>query len=186
MPDMPGAVDLLGENDAADRVGTGFGETGGMEEVGVAFGYLAAGIVPILNVVELDLENCALESIEAGVPSDFVVVVALAHAVLAQHAGALGQLVGIGGDHAGIARGTEILGGIKAEGGDMAERAGFHAMALGTPGLGCVFDQLETVFLGEARQRHPRRRIGRRGERGGWRVCWRRAGSRGLPGRLPG
>ena len=32
----------------------------------------------------------------------------------------------------------------------MAERAGFHAMALGTPGLGCVFDQLEIVFLGKA------------------------------------
>ena len=70
--------------------------------------------------------------------------------MLAQHAGALGQLVGVGGDHAGVAGGAEVFGGIKAEGGDVAESAGFHAMPLGTPGLGCVFDQLETVFLGEA------------------------------------
>ncbi len=51
---------------------------------------------------------------------NLVVVVAAAHAVLAQHASAFGQVGGIGGDHAGVARGAQVLGGIEAEGGRIA------------------------------------------------------------------
>jgi hypothetical protein len=54
--------------------------------------------------LSLTVENGALEAVHARVPAHLVVVVAAAHAVLAQHLRALGQLVGIGGDHAGITR----------------------------------------------------------------------------------
>ncbi len=78
-------------------------------------------LVPSRHVFELDRKDGALEAVHARVPADLVVVVAAAHAVLAQHAGALGEVVGIGGDHAGIACGAQVLGGIEAEGGGVAQ-----------------------------------------------------------------
>jgi len=70
--------------------------------------------------------------------------------LLAQHAGALGDFIGVGGDHAGVARGAEILGGIKAEGGGVTERTGFDPLPLGSPGLRGVFDELEIALFCDA------------------------------------
>ena len=121
VPDVLAAGNLVRQDDAVDGVGAGFGESRGAKEGVVAPGDGAAGLVPAVDVFELDLEDGALEAVHAGVPADLVVVVAAAHAVLAQHAGALGQVVGVGGDHAGVARGAQVLGGIEAEGGGIAE-----------------------------------------------------------------
>ncbi len=84
-----------------------------------------------------------------------VVVVAAAHSVLAQHAGALGEFVGVGRDHAGVARGAEVLGGIEAEGGGIAESACFYPLTIGAPGLGGVFDELEIALFGDAGEGGP-------------------------------
>jgi hypothetical protein len=67
--------------------------------------------------------------------------------VLAQHAGTLGDLVGIGRDHAGVARGAEILGGIKTEGGYVAQSSGLYSLPLRAPGLGGVFDELQPTLF---------------------------------------
>ena len=114
----------LRQHDAFAGVGARINDAGFAEQGVVAFGDGAAGIVPAGDVLELDLEDGALKAIEPGVPADFVVMVAAAHSVLAEHAGAFGDLVVVGGDHAGVAGGAEVLGGIEAEGGGIAQRAG--------------------------------------------------------------
>jgi hypothetical protein len=81
--------------------------------------------------------------------------VAAAHSVLAQHFDPFGQFCRIGGDHAGVAGGAQILGRVEAEGSDVTERSGLHAVPFRTPGLGCVFHQLESVLLPEARKGCP-------------------------------
>ena len=121
VPDVAAAGNFVRKDDAVDGVSAGFGQARGVKERVVTLGDGAAGLVPVVDVLELDLEDGALEAVHAGVPAQFVVVVAAAHAVLAQHAGALGQLVGVGGDHAGVAGGAEVLGGIEAEGGGIAQ-----------------------------------------------------------------
>ena len=126
-----------------------------MEERVVATGNVVAGMVPGVDVAELDGEDGALEAVHAGVPADFVVVVAAAHAVLTEHFGALGEVAGVGGDHAGVACGTEVFGGIEAEGGDVAEGSGFDSTPLGAPGLGGVFDEREVALLGDAGEGSP-------------------------------
>ena len=171
VPDMTGAGKLVGQHDSAAwamrGVRSGLDQSGGMKECVIAPGDGAAGMIPAVDVLELDAENRALEAVHAGVPADFVVVVAAAHAVLAQHPGTLGQLVGVGCDHAGVARRAQILGGIKAEGGRIAEAAGFYALPLRAPGLGGVFDELEPVRSFRDGQRPSNRRTGRRDARAG-------------------
>jgi hypothetical protein len=110
-------------------------------------------MVPALDVAKLDGENGALEAVHAGVPADLVVVVAASHAVLAQHPGALGQVIGIHSDHAGVAGGAQVLGGIKAEGGDVAQSAGLDSAPFRAPGLGCVFNDSQAALLSKTRKR---------------------------------
>src|SRR3954454_14524543 len=114
MPDVMGAGHFLWEDDALRRIGTGIGKTGFAEKCVVAFGDCSAPVVPARDVLELDFENCSLKAIEACVPSHLIVMVAAAHSMLAQHSRALGNFVIVGGDHAGVAGGAEVLGGIEA------------------------------------------------------------------------
>ena len=65
------------------------GESGIAEELVVAGGAVAALLVPLGQIAEFDFEDGGLDGVEAGVPADLVVEVAAAHAVGAQHAGAL-------------------------------------------------------------------------------------------------
>jgi len=157
MPDVSGARNLVGQDDAVGGIRAGFDETRRMKERVIAAGDGAAELVPAVDVLELDGEDRTLEAVHAGVPSDFVVIVAAAHSVLAQHAGALGDFVGVGGDHAGIPRRAEIFGGIKAEGSGVTERACMHALPLSSPSLRGVFNELEIALFCDAGER---RKIG--------------------------
>ena len=121
----------------------------------VAAGDVVASVVPGVDVAELDGEDGALKAVHASVPADFVVVVAAAHAVLAEHSGALGEVAGIGGDHARVAGGAEVFGGIEAEGGDVAEGPGLDSAPLCAPGLGGVFNELEVALLRDAGEGGP-------------------------------
>jgi len=155
VPDVFAACDLMGQDDAVDGVGACLDKSCGVEEGVVAAGHVVARVVPALDVAELDGEDGALEAVHAGVPTDFVVVVAAAHAVLTEHFGALGQLAGVRSDHAGIAGGTEVFGGIEAEGGDIAKSSGFDSTPLRAPSLGCVFDEREAALLADTGEGGP-------------------------------
>ncbi len=126
------------------RLVRGGGEACGAEELVVAGGMVAALLVPLGQIAELDFEDGGLHGVEAGVPADLVVIVAAAHAVSAQHAGVLVDVGGEGGEQAGIAQGTEIFGGVEAEGGEVAEGSGGDAVPGGSEGLGGVFDEQQS------------------------------------------
>jgi hypothetical protein len=115
----------------------------------VEAGEFAAAGVSGGEVAELDGEDGGLEGVEAGVPADFVVEVTLAHAVGAEHGGALGEVGVAGGDETGVTEGGEVLGRVEAEGGDVSEGSGGDALPLRAEGLGGVFDELEVVVGGE-------------------------------------
>ena len=121
----------------------------------VALGHYAPGLVPAFDVLELDVEDRALNAVEARVPAHLVVVVAAAHAVLAQHPHVLGQFVRISGDHAGVSGGAQVFCGIKAEGGGGAECPRFHSLPLRAPGLGGVFNEGQVMLSSETGKRGP-------------------------------
>src|SRR5258708_565925 len=104
-----GACNFAGQDDAVAWVEPILRQTGGLKKRVIPLGNGAAGIIPAGNVLELDLQDGALESVEARVPADLVVVIAAAHSVLAQHAGALGQRIAVGSDHPGVAGSPHIL-----------------------------------------------------------------------------
>ena len=145
VPDVAAAGNLVRQDDAVAGIWTGLGQSRRVKQRVVAPGRGVAGMVPAGDVLELDVEDGALKAVHARVPAQLVVVVAAAHAVLAQHFYPLGQFIGVGGDHARFAGGAEVLGGIKAEGGNLAKGAGLYAVPFGAPGLGGVFNELEPI-----------------------------------------
>src|ERR1035437_6117124 len=155
MPDVMRAANLLRKDDAVDGIGAGFDQSSGAKERMIALSHGAAELIPAVDVAGLDGEDDALETVHARVPAHLVVVVAAAHSVLAQHAGALGQFVGIGGDHPRVARGAEVLGGIEAKGRGIAQGAGLHPLIICTPGLGGVFDEFEIADFGDVVEGSP-------------------------------
>ncbi len=82
---------------------------------------LAALGVELVQFLQLGQADGRVHVGHAQVVAQFVVVIAAAHAVVAQHARFLGNGVVIGGEHAALGAG-HILGGIQAEGAG-AERA---------------------------------------------------------------
>src|ERR1039458_6981096 len=93
MPNVMCAAALLRQDDSMGGIRAGFDQSRGVKERVIALGHGAAELIPAADVLELDAENGALEAIHARVPAHLVVMVAAAHPMLAQHAGALGQFV---------------------------------------------------------------------------------------------
>ncbi len=92
VPDMMAAGNFLRKDDSVHGVSADFGEARCAQEGVVAPRDCAPSLVPVFNMFELDLEDGSLEAIHAGVPAKLVVVVAAAHAVLAEHAGPFGEV----------------------------------------------------------------------------------------------
>ncbi len=62
---------------------------------------------------------------------------------------------------------AQVLGGIKAEGGGIAQGSGCIAVPLRAPGLGGIFNQLEVAAFGHAVE-SAQSATGRRGEPAEW------------------
>ena len=154
-----GSDDVLVEDVAGAGVGEGednsfgdggAGEAGVLQELVVAGGEMAALLIPAGEVAEFDFEDGGLERVEAGVPADLIVVVATGHAVGTHAAGVGVECGGGGGDEACVAHGAEVFGGVKAEGGEIAEGSGGDGVPCGSEGLGGVFDEEEIVLVLES------------------------------------
>src|SRR5205809_798845 len=85
------------------------------EESGVAVGAAAASLGPLAEVLELHAQHRALHRVHAVVEADFIVVIALPLAVIAQAAEAVGDGVVVRDHRAGLAVGPQVLAGIKAK-----------------------------------------------------------------------
>ena len=116
-----------------------------MKEMVVTDGMVAALLIPPGQIAELNLKDGGLDGVEAGVPADLLVIVAVAHAVGAKDAGVVIDGGRGGGDEAGVSHGAQIFCGIEAEGGCVAQCSGGDAIPCGSKGLGGVFDEQEVV-----------------------------------------
>src|SRR6185437_5889280 len=137
------------------RIWPWLGDTRCADNCLIARGDFATSLVPAADVLEFDAENRTLKPIHAGVPAQLLVMVAAAHAVLAQRAEALGNLVAAGGHHAGVAGGAEFLGGVKTESRGIAKRPCLRAAPFRIPGLGGIFDEKQTALASQVRKHVP-------------------------------
>ncbi len=113
--DMPGAGIRKRQHHSVTGIGAGLHQAGGCEQPAILGGSLASLFIPFLDVFQLHQENGCLEGIEPAIPAHFVVVVAAAHAVVAQHVDSFGQSFVAGSDQPGISAGAQILGWVEAE-----------------------------------------------------------------------
>ena len=72
-----------------------------------------------------------------------------------QEADALGDGICRGGDHAGVAAGAEVLGGVEAESGRVSQCACLAPIPGGSERLGRIFDQQHAVLLLQQREAVP-------------------------------
>ena len=84
-------------------------ESGGGEQVSIAFGVTLPRGRPFIQVRELRRDNCRLKSVEPKVPSDELVMVFRFGAMGAQAHELLGTLRIVREDHSTVPRGTKIL-----------------------------------------------------------------------------
>ena len=113
-------------------------------------GNLFAALVGSIEVFELGIEDGGLQLIHATVATEIVEDIVAGRAVVAEGTKEGCQLIIIGSDGTGIAKGAEVLGGIERVGSGMAERAS-HSPFRGLGGLtavclGIVLDEFEVVF----------------------------------------
>ena len=87
----------------------------------VIFGQKAALGVPVVDEAELHQQDRGLQGIQAAVPTDFIVVVATVHSMRPQESDSFSDGIQSGCDHPGVAAGAEILGGVEAESGRVAQ-----------------------------------------------------------------
>ena len=103
---------------------------------------------------ELDVEHGRLERIQAAVDADARMVVARTHAVAAEQPQAVGQIVGLRGQHAAVAGPAEVLRRIEAEAADGADGAHAAAVDLRADRLGGVFHDRDAPRPGDLGQGH--------------------------------
>src|SRR6202011_4946916 len=89
----------------------------------IIFSQAAPLCVPLVNEPKLYQQNRGLQRVHAAVPTDFIVVVATVHSMHPQEADSLSDGIQSGCNHPGIAAGAEILGGVEAESGRVAQGA---------------------------------------------------------------
>src|ERR1035441_10826017 len=106
-----------------------------------------APMVPLGNVLHLPPKHSRLHGIEAAVPADLFVVIPLAASMIAQMPNVRRQFLVIGGDASAIAIGAQVLGGIKTERRDLAQRSRFLIAPLRTECLRSILDKAGAVLL---------------------------------------
>src|SRR3954452_24257598 len=97
-------VGLLQQTKLLRRTVIGFCDQPGSAQEAVIFpGIVLAVLVPTLDVFHLYAQYRRLHSVEAAVPSDLVVIIALLAAMVGERANVIGNCVIIGRDQAAIA-----------------------------------------------------------------------------------
>ena len=127
-------------------------DAGDLREKAIVFsGVGLAGALPIGKMAQFDAEDGGLDFIEAAVPAGLAAAIFFGLAVIAKGANSRGEFGGICYDHAGVAVGAEIFGGIKTDAGGVAEGAGAAAFVGGADGLRVVLDDGQVARFGEGK-----------------------------------
>src|SRR5438552_792654 len=105
-------------------------------------------LVPFIQVTQFDPQKRRLQFIETAVRADRVVFVFASCAVVAQQTQAFGDFGILRGDRAAVAECAEVLSGIEAETGTVAEAADAPAAITRPVRLSGVLDDLQTTLSG--------------------------------------
>ena len=155
MPHVGAALHFMRQHDAVHGVRSRLRQPRRPKHRVISLRHRAPLLVPAVDVLQLHAENGSLEPVHARIPADLVVVVAAPHPVLAQHSQALGNLIGVGRHHAGIARRAQVLGGIEAERRHIAQSAGLPPLPLRAPRLGGILDELQSALSSKTSKTIP-------------------------------
>src|SRR5438445_1371829 len=115
----------------------------------VQTGDLLAARGPRLEAPQLDAQDGALEPLHAVVVADTVMEVAPRLAVVAQRPRQVSDVVAVRGERAALAVGAEVLGGVEAEGGRLAEAAHAPPAVARAVGLAGLLDDGDAVARGD-------------------------------------
>lgn len=102
--------------------------------------------VPGIEVGELYPEHSGLQLVQTRVVTHGLVVVLLPAAVDSEHPGRIGQGIIVGGDHAPVTEGIQVLGGEEAVAAEGPHGSGLPALPGGPEALGTVFDDLQAML----------------------------------------
>ena len=122
----------------------------GFEEApAVESGEFAALAGPVIEAAQLNSEDGSLDAFHPVVVADHFVIVAAGGAVSAGYAGEAVDGFVVGDDRAAFAVGADILRGIEAEDGGIAETADAPAAVFGAVRLGGVFEDSDSARRGD-------------------------------------
>src|ERR1700733_3382595 len=122
-------------------------QAGVREKAAIVLSESVALSVPAIHKAELDQQNRRLQGVQPAVPTNFIMVVTVAHSMHTQEADAFCDGLYPGGDHAGLAGGTEVLGGVKAESRSVPQGTRPAPIPGGPERLRRVFDQEQVMVL---------------------------------------
>src|ERR1700688_1566521 len=117
-------------------------------------GMLPPALVPAREVLQLDTQDPGLQGVQSPVVAFHVVVVLSCLSMITNHADLLRQFLVVGRDNSCLAARAQILSGIKAEGGRLADRTSFLPTMvtlgeiLGAVGLASILDDDQVVAIG--------------------------------------
>ena len=128
-------------------------DVGVLHIIYIYIGDFPSSTVGLVEVRQLCVEDGGLDFVEAAVAAHVVEDVVARRAVVAQGAHHVGQFVVVGGHGSGISKGPEVLRGVEAVAGSMAEAAAFLAklriLKCAAMCLGVVLKEQEAVLLAE-------------------------------------
>ena len=104
-------------------------------------------------MLQLDAKDRSLQGVQTAVEAELLVMILAASSMDPKHAHMLGQVVIIGGHHAAVAIGTEVLGGKEAETPDVPHATRLVSFVSGPEGLSTILHYLETVLTRKLEQR---------------------------------
>ena len=129
-----------------DGKGNQVGEPMGLEEGEISCRGFASLEGPGLEIAELDAKDGGLDGIESRVEADLVVMVLGLHAMDPQPSQGSAQEWVIGRHHPTIAEAAQVLGGVEAERGGLAEPAGPASLVGRTDRLGGILQHEQAVM----------------------------------------
>src|SRR3984885_768456 len=155
MKNMRGPGPNSGQDHSISWIGSKLNQACPLKKCSIIFSQKPPLGVPVVDEAELHQQNRGLQSVHAAVPTDLIVIVATTHSMHPQEADPFSDGIQSGCDHAGVSAGTEILGGVEAESGRVAQSARLAPIPAGSERLGSILDQHHAVLLPELLEAVP-------------------------------
>ena len=104
---------------------------------------------PIIEILQLDVQNSGLDSIEAAVEAEVLVVIFLVGAIIANTRASQAYRLIVGGDNPPVTIGAQIFPRIEAESRGPAQASGPTSVMLCPVCLAGIFEKIQFTLLGQ-------------------------------------